>query len=315
MMRRTSPSRIASESATGAGGPEARRPSPLLRAIVDPVPDFIRKAEWLKKVPLWLRQGPWSPLAFVSLAGLVGVLVAAAIQYHTRFALAPLSAPSIWLAGFRLSLGTLGALAVHHSWTVRKASWAWITYTMQSFFYLTFRLLLAGLAACMPQGSRLLAAVHTLAAILRGPALIQASITVSIWWLVLTPIIMLVLRSKPAQLKAFNAFNLSPFLLTIHGVNLPIAAMDFLCGGVPLGEFDLWLSAAIGVAYLIFYLLVLDANGVHLYIILSPRTSAVVLVHLLVMGLYVAFYVLWNRMLLVWQTSALGAASAQWFLG
>jgi hypothetical protein len=47
-------------------------------------------------------------------------------------------------------------------------------------------------------------------------------------------------------------------------------------------------------AYTVFYLLVLDANGIHMYICFTPRTPACGLVYSSVVALYVGAFMFWN---------------------
>ena len=118
-----------------------------------------------------------------------------------------------------------------------------------------------------------------------------------VWWGVLTPLITAQLWGSSAgggAVRDFWRFNLSPMLLTVHLLNLPVAAVEFVASGVALRPFDLWVALAFALLYLSFYLAVLDANHVHLYIILTPRTPACCVTYSLLLGLYVAFYYGWN---------------------
>ena len=46
--------------------------------------------------------------------------------------------------------------------------------------------------------------------------------------------------------------------------------------------------------YAVFYLALLDANKLHLYVVFNPRTKAVVLTYPLLVLLYYAIYKLWK---------------------
>ena len=88
-------------------------------------------------------------------------------------------------------------------------------------------------------------------------------------------------------------FNFSFGLLNVHALNLVIAVIEFLATGVTLSFFDLWASLAICFIYIIFYLFVLDANGIHLYIVFTPRTKWCAVTYSAMMGLFVGFYYFW----------------------
>ena len=134
--------------------------------------------------------------------------------------------------------------------------------------------------------------------------------TVVIWWTVLVPLIHHLLRKEsPHFRQSFWTFNKvtpprtrtltitltlthtkSPVLVNIHLLNLPFCAAEFLLSGSPLGYFDLWAGLVVAFLYLLWYLLVLDANGAHFYIVLSPRPHFSAAVYFLVLGLYVGLF-------------------------
>merc|ERR1719253_2061477 len=60
-------------------------------------------------------------------------------------------------------------------------------------------------------------------------------------------------------------------LLTVHGLNLPLAAAGHLLSPRKLDLSDLWRVVAFSLSYLAFYLSYMDRKGNHFYIILSPR--------------------------------------------
>ena len=132
---------------------------------------------------------------------------------------------------------------------------------------------------------------------LRFPALVGNSVTVVVWWLVLTPIIDFLLRHDVDARTRFRRFNISPLLLNIHFLNLPIVAAEFLWTGESLQATDLWFGLLAGLLYLGFYLLVLDAAGFHFYIILTPRTPWCIVSYFSIFGLYFAVYYGWNAAL------------------
>ncbi len=124
----------------------------------------------------------------------------------------------------------------------------------------------------------------------RFPALVGCTITVVIWWSVLVPLIDYFLRGNAKHRGAFWKFNKSAVLVNIHGLNLPLCALEFLWTNRPLVYFDLWMGMTFAIVYLLWYLVLLDANGVHFYIILSPRPHLCFLVYTAVLGIYLGLY-------------------------
>ena len=128
---------------------------------------------------------------------------------------------------------------------------------------------------------------------IRFPALAGTSITVVVWWLVLVPVIQMSLKTDD-QRKALWRFNSHFALVNVHLLNLPIAAIEFLATARPLTSFDMWAALVIGFLYMVFYLLVLDANGFHFYIVFTPRTVFCALTYSSIVALYAGIFSFWN---------------------
>merc|ERR1712146_371305 len=77
-------------------------------------------------------------------------------------------------------------------------------------------------------------------------------------------------------------------------LNLPLVALEHLLSPRLLTLKDLWIGFATSIAYLSFYLAVLDPNGIHLYIILSPRTKWSPVVGGTILGGYTALWRFWS---------------------
>ena len=269
-------------------------PRGCVQRIVGAVPDFVTKASWLETIPVALRRGPPSPAVFVFITLAVAALAAMGAPAASSFASsAEFPRDPAWLVAWRGVFGAIGAAIL--AACVAYSPWVFVTFTMQSFAWLTLRLLLAAIASASPTADAL-APARAIAATIRFPALAQTTLTVVLWWLVLTPLITYQLRGTPGAAD-FRRFNFSPFLLTVHLFNLPVAAVEFVASEVSLRPFDLWISLVFALVYLCFYLYVLDRNDVHLYIILTPRTAACFLVYSLIIGLFVAAYCGWNAAL------------------
>lgn len=199
-----------------------------------------------------------------------------------------------WLVIFRGVVGILLVAILVFIACKEQYRWIYITYTIQSLSLLTLRLVFAALGT-LSSDVEILAPIRVIADVLRAPALIQATIVVSVWWLVLVPLVYYFIWDNPDQRQGFTNLNIQPFLVLIHLLNLPIAAVDFIGARQCLTTLDLWVSLAVGMGYLMFYLLALDANGIHLYAILSPRSFASGLVYLGLLGLYLGCFCLWNK--------------------
>ena len=280
--------------------PSLRR---LSERIADASPDFIKQAEFLKKVPVSWRSGPWSVCAIAWMALVIPTICFAIPVWASVYAPSltewPARRPAVMtpncfmaLAALRGMFG-LGFLFIALMPAFKGMTWIFCTYTIQHFTLLTLRLLLSALS--MAPGLSFLA---DLATVLRYPALCGTVVTVVIWWLVLVPIIHLGLRDDAKKRAGFWAFNMSPTLLIVHGLNFPVAIAEFMLSGVPLLPIDLWFGLLYAVLYLTFYLLVLDANHIFYYVILTPRIHASCLVYSGIAAMYVGIYNLANQMLL-----------------
>jgi len=99
----------------------------------------------------------------------------------------------------------------------------------------------------------------------------MATITVVVWWCVLFPAFMSMLDAEGKA--GFLRFNKNGLLINLHLLNLPLALLDVYVHPRTLTLFDLWVAFLIAFLYMLFYVLVLDRRGIHIYIIFSPRTA------------------------------------------
>lgn len=167
------------------------------------------------------------------------------------------------LLGFLYGLGGLRHMKVTTGW------WPLVSYTMQSWTWTTIRFLFGFLA--MQFNSSFCRNVEEFA---RFPSLAQNTITFFVWWTVLVPVFTVTLSMKNKKaLMGFLKWNFSPFLLTVHGINLPFAILGHLLTPRPLTLHDYWNACFVGLSYLTFYLSVLDYNELPIYFILSPRSN------------------------------------------
>jgi hypothetical protein len=152
--------------------------------------------------------------------------------------------------------------------------WPLASYTMVSWCFLTARHLLQALDAPI-----------FVREVLRFPALVGAFTTTLVWWLILVPVIYYVIPTATEK-AGFVKFNFSPFLINVHLLNFPLCLIDNALSPRQLVATDLWVGILVALSYIMFYLLVLDANGVHFYIIFSPRTSLFAVSASMVLCLY-----------------------------
>ena len=254
---------------------------------------------FLDQVPKHLKEGPWHPVA-------TGVLVVFAIwvlatsgwaaeAFINAAATAQEQTRAEWHAGLRAALG-LYMWGVTASLIYCAGFWALGSYTLTSWNVLATRLLSSALSFYYPSlGGGFFSLVSSL---LRFPALVGACITFTVWWTALVPAILFLLRKEgPQKQWDFVRFNFNPFLINLHLLNLPIALADFTMAGLAFTFFDLWAGMLVALTYVLFYLNVLDAAGVHLYIVFTPRTPWALVSYSTVIALYLAVYVLANSSL------------------
>mmetsp|Transcript_9456 Transcript_9456/g.22329 ORF Transcript_9456/g.22329 Transcript_9456/m.22329 type:complete len:290 (-) Transcript_9456:116-985(-) len=207
--------------------------------------------------PEHLRVGPWSYSAYIFLVAFVGFVAVSASWAYDDLSKLSDAAP----ASFRIRM-LHGAGAIYMTaiiaYTLRTTGlWPFVSYTAISYGLLTLRFTFISLG------------LLTAAEILRFPVVAMATVTSTVWWLVLFPIILAAAAAK--NRRAFLRMNFSVFLLNMHLLNLPMALASQWSYSRALCFLDFWVAAVVAMLYLFFYLLVMDANGLHLYIILSPR--------------------------------------------
>ena len=135
------------------------------------------------------------------------------------------------------------------------------------------------------------------------PALAGCTVTVTVWWGVLVPVIDWILKKGDdkgtieKKRQWFRDFNKSWLLVNLHLLNLPICAAEFFWSGHNLQFYDLYAGLLVAYIYLMFYLLALDANGAHFYIILTPRPWWSFLVYSAGLGIYGLIFLGYNKAL------------------
>jgi len=253
---------------------------------------------FLDKVPSHYKEGPWHINAYIVLIALFSYLYYTYNDAYDAYVAPPPIAwiqqdPNHeWLQRFRLYTSMYCILIVI-SLVYVSGIWPLFSYTILSWNLTTARLLFAYATYENIYGLRDTWGVISQA--LRYPALVGCTITVTVWWLILTPLIHSLLDDHKKR-QGFWKFNLSFVLINVHLLNIFIAAIEFLYSKESvLNFFDLWISFAIVLTYVIFYLLYLDARGLHFYIIFTPRTPWCILTYSTVLAIYYLFYNMWNH--------------------
>lgn len=250
---------------------------------------------FLERVPAYLRKGPWTFEAYLTIA-LFGAYIVYSHANSDQCVYKPdlITDSFSWLQTFRLIVGFY-MLCFTIIFIRATGYFPLISYTMLSWNILTMRLLTAYLAASNHSPS-LLSLFRRVSAILKFPALVMNTVTVLVWWFILVPVISYFMSDTKAK-NAFSKFNRSVPLLNIHALNLPIAAAEFLWTGIRLEYPDMHSALVICFLYMMFYLLVLDTRGIQIYIIFTPRTRWCIVIFSLIPMLYLGTFASWNGLL------------------
>lgn len=249
--------------------------------------------KFLDQVPEKYKSGPWHPLAHMVLFSYALYLVfmlSTAVDTYLPHDYSHANHES--LQTYRLLAGCYGLLNTALTLCAVGVWPLFASYTLTSWNLMTVRFFSAYLAG---NG---FSACTLLANLTRFPALVGCTITVTIWWGVLVPMIHHLLRTDPTERKFFWDFNLSFTLINVHLLNLPMIGVDFWLSGHRLHFFDLYCGLVMAFVYCLFYLNILDPRGLHFYIILTPRSRLCVLSYGLILLAYFGIYQAWNSLLL-----------------
>jgi hypothetical protein len=233
--------------------------------------------------PLWLREGPWklgATLYIPTLVTFVVLLAPCALDTRPSYPGSPSLEASMrpWPCACALAWTAL-VLAYMFATT---GSWPMISFTMMSWTMLVLRF------ACILGGAAS-PALWLIGEALRGPALLNSIFLAAVWWLALVPLI--TYFSKDAQARTgFLRFNCSFFLINVHALNVGLGLLSHRLAPRPLLLFDLWTTLAFSAMYVLGYLFLLDPRGIHLYIILSPRSHFAPVVYSALLGAQLGLY-------------------------
>ena len=260
-------------------------------------------------VPLSLRLGPWSPLAPIYLT-----LVCAAVVY---------TVPGRLFDASDEHEGQFTQAAFSCTWYYNTLACAWMsyilyritrpagkgggglfvlcTYTVQSWAVLVIRHALAVILPFLPPtiSSHALMKLYN---VLRFHALFTATVTFVMWNFLIAPFVYLFAMNTAAKRQQFIKWSFSFNLVQLHGFNIVFAVVNtvILAERSTIQRFhfrDLWVALCFAFMYSLFYVLVLDRFGVHLYPIFSPRSHYVVITWSMVFGMLYATYAGWNYLM------------------
>jgi hypothetical protein len=191
-------------------------------------PSEIKKVlKFLDYIPEKYKTGPWSLAVHVYIVACVAALIyiyPSALQYISNESY---SVQNDYVQNFRLITGLYGA-ALSIFLVIFAGLWPFSSYTLTSWNLMVVRCLSAYLAARNPDAENSIA--KAIADATKFPALAGCTITVVVWWGVLTPLIAYLLRSKEKreESRQFWRWNTSFFLLNVHLGNIGVAAGEFL---------------------------------------------------------------------------------------
>mmetsp|Transcript_32077 Transcript_32077/g.73741 ORF Transcript_32077/g.73741 Transcript_32077/m.73741 type:complete len:265 (-) Transcript_32077:23-817(-) len=181
---------------------------------------------------------------------------------------------------------------------------AWATYTMWSWTMTQSRYAMIVLLPLLESHQHQIWVLSGLQ-LTRYPSLVMASLTFGVWNFLLFPFIYVFLMETAEKKRNFWKFAMSFRLVQLHVFNIGYA----YGAHVLVVEDDddmtlsrqlryLWATVAVGVLYVLFYWLVLDRIGVHLYPIFSPRHAFVIITACLQVFGYIGLFCYWNPNLL-----------------
>lgn len=169
-----------------------------------------RILKFLDQIPEHFKVGPWCVAAYVVIISYISLLVVSFPWVYENYSPVRyyMESESLkgyeWLQSYRLLVGGYG-LSVSLLTACFVGIWPFVSYTFITWNLMSLRLISAYLAGAGWGDS-----FGVIADCLRFPALVGCSVTVTVWWLVLVPLISFLLRNKHEDLEFFLKFNFSP---------------------------------------------------------------------------------------------------------
>jgi hypothetical protein len=243
---------------------------------------------WFDGIPLQLRVGPWSPIAYLFLISWPVCL--AAFRPPLSFAPPELTRDLLWsdalIFGWCIAVVTRGSIKQSPlAFCISYTGWSWLLLTAHSAS--------AVAAALLPHWA---ASLLSFREAVRFPTAVGATVTAVLWNLVLFPVIVFSIGGQKER-RNFLAFNCSFEMTSVHVLNVPMVWSSIYYGAGAmrtLGAGDLWVAMAVLYCYALLYVLILDRLGMHFYFMFSPRTHACGLAYTALIGCYVGCLKLWG---------------------
>lgn len=253
---------------------------------------------YFDNIPKRFRVGPWSPVAPIIIIALCALcaytlpsqqpwMFPHEARMHFPEAFSPMwyynAIAFPWLCNI-IYQTLIGPVGVH----------AFMTYTCISWSMITVR---HGLSVLSPFLESDHWALHLHEA-LRFVSLCTATITFCIWNFALMPFLYFKTMPTPEKKKAFIKFCFSFKLTNLHVFNIFFAIANVIWSTPrTFHTQDLWCAFTCGLGYALFYLLILDRFGIHLYPVFSPRTNWVILTWTACFGCYMGTFRFWNMII------------------
>jgi len=277
---------------------EKCRPAISLLKFFDPwgpwvlVPNgsFMGYFDW---VPHKFRIGPWSMPARIYMVALCVTIWRTKPQH---FEFEP-TFPRPYSFSWYYNLITFAWMTIVLNLTLcgRAGLFVLSTYTIQSWTVLTIRHGLTALAPFLSNDKHILLQINEL---LRFQGIVTATVTFVIWNFVIAPVILYKFMDCPKKRRDFVSWMFSFRLVQVHGFNIVFAILNTIATGPRHFTFiDLWCAFIMALLYSLFYLLILDRLGIHLYPIFSPRSYVSLVTWTIVFACYYGSFLLWNHVI------------------
>mmetsp|Transcript_23357 Transcript_23357/g.32631 ORF Transcript_23357/g.32631 Transcript_23357/m.32631 type:complete len:329 (+) Transcript_23357:47-1033(+) len=177
----------------------------------------------------------------------------------------------------------------------KSTMWSWATYTLWSWTTLWIRHGLSVLFPLFPHSQILKSCIEYL----RFPCLATASITFLVWNFVLLPGIYFFGMKDAEKKKEFLKFMFTWKLVQLHIFNIYYAITNCIfTSPVRLLNYNDFAAAAVqALAYVLWYLCVMDRLGIHTYPVFSPRTPWCLVSWSMILVFYIGLFFFWNNIL------------------
>ena len=264
---------------------------------------------YFDNVPPTFRVGPWNQVCCLYLVVIVAWVIRECLQgyYYHHDSQSLLSANVVMIQNhwgpttswqwWMNAIGFTWTCYIAYRVIVSMGGFgAWICYTLQSWTLIMARY---GLSVLVP----FLPSLAPFNEYLRFAMLLQTTIVFVMWNFAILPAIYMTMKHGTAK-QNFLKFCFTFTLVQLHICNLPLAIMNGIWGSPTreLNQVDFGVALLLALQYMIFYLLVLDRMGMHLYFIFSPRSLLALVSWTAFVGCHYVGFTLWKTILLRYGT-------------